>query len=434
MVAHGWAYGTIPANPVGVADIQTAIGPIEPRERLLVIDVLRGVAILGILIVNMDSYAWPMALPRLGWAESTGLADRLAGFFIRLMAEGKFYPLFSFLFGFGLAMQMTRAEAKGAPFARLYRRRLLVLLGIGLAHAVLLWYGDILVTYAALGFLLLAFRHRRPKTLLIWAAVCWLLPVVMTGLLFLAMRGAMPPAAADLLQRIAMAGSADDATAVARSIEIYGHGTFTQIVAQRVRDLEALYQIGLFSFPTIFAMFLLGVWAGRRGIFSDPAGSRPLFKKIALWGLVIGGIGNLGSVLARDLSGGGLWADFIGEAAHALTAPVLMLGYVATIALLMTAPSWRRLTPLAAVGRMALTNYLFHSLICTTIFYSYGLGLYGRIGLVQGLGLAAVIYTAQVVWSGWWMRRFPYGPVEWVWRATTYGRHLGRPLEGRVDG
>jgi len=199
--------------------------------------------------------------------------------------------------------------------------------------------------------------------------------VGMTGLLFLAMRGAMPPAAADLLQRIAMAGSADDATAVARSIEIYGHGTFTQIVAQRVRDLEALYQIGLFSIPTIFAMFLLGVWAGRRGIFSDPAGSRPLFKKIVLWGLVIGGIGNLGSVLARDLSGGELWADFIGEAAHALTAPVLMLGYVATIALLMTAPSWRRLTPLAAVGRMALTNYLFQSLVRSDTWMSDYLGM-----------------------------------------------------------
>lgn len=383
----------------------------------------------------MDSYAWPMALSRLGWAESTGLADRLAGFFIRLLAEGKFYPLFSFLFGFGLAMQMTRAEASGAPFAQLYRRRLVVLLGIGLLHAVLLWYGDILVTYAVLGFLLLAFRHRRPKTLLIWATVCWVLPVVMTGLLFLAIGGAMPPAAAGLLQRIAMAGSAEDVTAVARSIQIYGHGTFGQIVAQRVRDLEALYLIGLFSMPTIFAMFLVGLWTGRRGIFSDLAGSRTLLKNLAHWGLAIGGIGNLGSVLAHDLSGGGLSADFIAEAAHALTAPVLMFGYVATIALVMTVPSWqRRLTPLAAVGRMPLTNYLLQSLICTTFFYSYGLGVYGRIGLAQGVGLAAIIYAAQVIWSNWLMRRFAYGPVEWLWRAITYGRRLGRSSEGRVDG
>ncbi len=383
----------------------------------------------------MDSYAWPMALPRLGWAESTELADRLAGLVIRLLAEGKFYPLFSFLFGFGLAIQMKRAEARGAPFAHLYRRRLVLLLGIGLTHAVLLWYGDILVTYAVLGFLLLAFRHRRPKTLLIWAAVCWLLPVVMDGLVFTAMRGSMPTVVGNLIQRIAMAGSAEDATAVARSIQIYGHGTFVQILGQRLRDLAALYLIGLFSIPTIFAMFLLGVWAGRRGIFSDLAGSRPLFKKIALWGLVIGGIGNLGYVLARDLSGGGVWADFIGEAAHALTAPVLMFGYVATIALLMTVPSWqRRLTPLAAVGRMALTNYLLQSLICTTIVYSYGLSLYGRIGLAQGVGLAAVIYAAQVVWSNWWMHRFPYGPVEWLWRAMTYGRQPLRPSEVRVDG
>ena len=390
---------------------------------------------LGILIVNMDSYAWPMALSRLGWAESTGVADRLAGLFIRLLAEGKFYPLFSFLFGCGLAMQMARAEARGAPFARLYRRRLVVLLGIGLLHAVLLWYGDILVTYAVLGFALLAFQHRPPKTLLAWAAVCWLLPAVMTGLLFGAVTGHVPPTIARVIQRIAFAGSADDITTVARSIQIYGHGTFGQILEQRLRDLKDLYLIGLFSIPTIFAMFLSGVWAGRRGIFTDPAGSRALFKNVALWGLAVGGIGNLGSVLAYDLSDGVLLADFIAEAAHALTAPVLMFGYVATIALLMTVPFWqRRLTPLAAVGRMALTNYLLQSLICTTIFYSYGLGLYGQIGVAEGLGLAAVIYAAQVAWSTWWMQRFPHGPVEWLWRATMYGRQLGRPSEGRVDG
>jgi len=391
--------------------------------------------VLGILTVNMDSYAWPLALPRLGWADSAGLADRLAGLGIRLFAEGKFYPLFSFLFGFGLAIQMARVEARGASFARLYRRRLVILLAIGLIHALLLWYGDILVTYAVLGFALLAFRHRLPKTLLAWAAVCWLLPAVMTGLLFAAVTGQVPPTIARVIQRIAFAGSADDITTVARSIHIYGRGTVEQILGQRLRDLGALYQIGIFSMPTIFAMFLMGLWAGRRGIFNDLAASRPLFRTAAIWGFLIGGIGTLGSVLAHDLSGGTLWVDFAGDAAQALAAPVLTLGYVAAIGLLMTAPSWPpRVRPLAAVGRMALTNYLSQSIICTTLLYSYGLGLYGRIGLAQGLGLAAIIYAAQIVWSNWWMRRFAYGPVEWLWRAMTYGRRPLQSLEVRTDG
>jgi uncharacterized protein len=257
----------------------------------------------------------------------------------------------------------------------------------------------------------------------------------MTGLLFAAVTGHGPPAVAQAFERIAFAGSADDVAAIGRSLLIYGHGTFAQIFGQRLRDLGTLYQIGLFSMPTIFAMFLLGLWAGRRGIFNDLAAARPVFKSAALWGLLIGGACSFAAVLGHDRSGGTLWVDFVSDAVQLLAAPVLTCGYVAAVALLMTAGSWAsRAGPLASVGRMALTNYLSQSLICTTLFYGYGLGLYGQIGLAQGLGLACIIYTAQVVWSTWWMRRFSYGPVEWVWRALTYGRRPLHAAEGRTDG
>lgn len=371
----------------------------------------------------MDSYAWPLALPRLGWADSAGWADRLAGAFIRFAAEGKFYPLFSFLFGFGLAIQMARAEARGAPFVCLYTRRLLVLLAIGMAHALLLWYGDILVSYAILGFPLLALRHRRPRTLLVWTAACWLLPAALDVALLAAMRGSLTAEARAMLERAAAAGTAEDPASIARSIETYALGSFAQIFWQRVADLKALYLGSVFSIPTVFAMFVLGLWAGRRRIFDDLSASGPLLARVLAWGLLIGGAGNLVYVLAHDLPGGGLAADLAGGGVHALTAPVLTCGYIAAIARLMTAPAWRGwLRPLEAVGRMALTNYLAQSLICTTMFYSYGLGLYGRIGLAQGVALALVIYGVQVAWSTWWMRRFRFGPVEWVWRALTYGR------------
>ncbi len=390
--------------------MKPSLGPIDPGERLLVIDILRGVAVLGILIVNMDSYAWPLDLSRLGWADSTGVFDRLAGAFIRLFAEGKFYTLFSFLFGFGLAIQMGRAEARGAPIARLYARRLLVLLLIGLTHALLVWYGDILVTYAILGFPLLLFRHRRLKTLMIGTITCWLVAALLEW----------------LVSGIALAQWSEDVAGVARAIQIYGHGTFGHIFAQRLRDVKVLYLVGLSSLPTVFAMFLLGLWAGRRGVFQDLGASRLLLKKTAFWGLVIGGAGNLVYVLGRDLTGETPSPlDVISGMAHVLGAPLLMLGYVASIALLVQRESWRRrLAPLAPVGRMALTNYLLQSVICTTAFYSYGLGYYARIGLAGGLLLAVVIYVVQVVLSGWWMRRFAHGPMEWLWRVLTYGQAI----------
>ncbi len=392
--------------------------PIAPGERIEGVDILRGFAVFGILLVNMESFGWPFFLA--GLRDWDTVPDRLTDWLIQFLAEGKFYPLFSFLFGFGMAVQMVRSEARGGPFVFLYVRRLLVLLGIGAAHALLLWAGDILVAYALLGFLLILFRNRSGKTLLIWAGVILGIAVLTNGA-FAAWLG----------------GPGDDGmlrVMDARAIRAYARGSFAEIFWQRVLDLVVVYALTPLSFPHIFVMFLLGLYAGRRGVFQDPKASRGLARAALPWALAIGVIGNLIFVIAGEHGGSSesaALADIAASTAILIGGPALSAAYIAAIVLLLQHEIWRsRLKPLAAVGRMALTNYLLQSLVCTTIFYSYGLGLFGTMAPARGALLALVIYAVQVPLSVWWLRRFQFGPVEWLWRSLTYWRRQPMRAEG----
>ncbi|MGQ0548961.1 MAG: DUF418 domain-containing protein [Armatimonadota bacterium] len=380
--------------------------PIAAGERIEVVDILRGVALFGILLVNMESFGRPFFEGPRVWE---GLPDRLAAWLIQFLAEGKFYPLFSFLFGFGMAMQMARVEARGARFTSLYARRLFVLLMIGAAHALLLWAGDILVAYALLGFVLMLFRKRSGKTLIVWAAIILMIAVI-ANTAFVA--GGSGPDDDGILQLL-----------TARATRAYAHGTFADIFSQRLLDLVLVYLLAPLSFPHIFVMFLLGLYAGRRGLFGDPQSSRTIARRAFPWALAVGFIGNLIFVIAGDHIGRSesALADIAGSTAFLIGGPALSAAYVAGIVLLTEDEVWRRrLLPLAAPGRMALSNYLFQSLVCTTIFYSYGLGLYGQVGPALGAILTVAIYAVEVPLSNWWLRRFRFGPVEWLWRSLTY--------------
>lgn len=382
---------------------------------------LRGVALLGILVVNMDSFAWPIEDYRLGWAGPVALWDRLAGWGIRTLAEGKFYPLFSFLFGLGMAMQMRRAEAGGARFVPQYLRRLLWLFVFGAAHVWFLWYGDVLTTYAVLGVPLLVFRRQSARTLVIVASACMVVAVLVNaGLLALA---AAPAVHSDSPGANVMSPS--PGPDLLPAIHVYGEGAFEEIRDQRLRDFAWALVLGFPALPIIFAMFLLGFVAGRDGIFHEIGSRLAMFRRVAVWSGVVGLASTLAHVLSSDLVGapGPATLEVARVAAGVVGGPALTLCYVSGIALLCHRPGWRaRLARLAPVGRMPLTNYLLQSVVCTTIFYGYGFGLYGRVGLAEGLALAVAIYLGQVQWSGWWFRRFAYGPLEWAWRVLTYGR------------
>lgn len=408
----------------------TLLTPVSAHERIATLDILRGFALFGILLVNMEFFGTPVYRVVTDVELWTSAIDRAAEIAIVFFAEGKFYSLFSFLFGLGFSIQMLRAESRGARIAPLYARRLAILLGIGIVHAFLLWMGDILITYALLGFLLLLFRKRSPRALLIWAAALLLIPVILNGAIvgLLALGRAQPEVARDIEKQFAE----DDAHYRAQfdaSMAAYRSPNYGDIFRQRAADVAWLYSPEVLIFgremPNILAMFLLGLYAGRRGIFHRTAEHLPFIQKVQRWGFILGFIGTAGYTLGTELSNPSQPSvmSFLATAFFAFGGPALSLFYASTLTLLVQQSRWReQLAPLGAMGRMALTNYLLQSIICTTIFYGYGLGFFGRIGPAMGIALTIVIYGIQIPLSVWWLSQFKMGPAEWLWRTLTYGK------------
>jgi uncharacterized protein len=391
--------------------------PTAPGERIVLLDVLRGFAIFGILVYNMAFFSAPLYLQMTGQSSGEGAVDRLVELSVRFLVQGKFYSLFSFLFGLGFALQLQRAEARGARFAPLYVRRLLALLLIGLLHGFLIWMGDILTVYALLGFLLFLFRRRQPKTLLVWAALLMSVPVVfMAGMV----------QASEYLGPSPFGTIEEYQNLVALSHQAYGAGSLADIMAMRARDFLVVTMGGLFfGGGGIVGMFLLGAYFARQRIFEDTGNRLDFFRRLCWWGLALGVAGNLTFTVATELGPPASLSllGLVGTVGFVVGAPALCFFYLSSIVLLWQSPGWQKhLARLGAVGRMALSNYLFQSVVCTLIFYNYGLGLYGQIGPATGLGLTLLIYTLQVPLSRWWLGRFRFGPAEWLWRSITYGK------------
>ncbi|MEW6651160.1 MAG: DUF418 domain-containing protein [Chloroflexota bacterium] len=416
-------------------DSTPAIAPLQQAERIQILDILRGFALFGILFVNMSLFIRPFQTLLFPADPAAAWFDRAAEWLIHFLGEGKFYALFSMLFGLGLTLLMDRIEARGGKFVPLYLRRLFVLLLIGLIHAFLIWMGDILILYALLGFLLVLFRKARPRTLLIWAVILIALPLLFnTAMTALVELGRSIPESAAQIEQAFDDVEADFTADIERAERVYSGGSFAEITVQRVYDYT---KMGLASFFylgfTVLGMFLLGVYFGKRGIFRDLEANRGLFRALLAWGLVLGLGGNaLYATLVMPLPRfEPSWPLLLATTAHGIGAPLLMLAYVSAFCLLALSPAWgKRLKVLAPVGQMALTNYLTQSIVCTLIFYGYGLGLFGTLGSAAGIGLTVVIYALQIPFSHWWMRRFQYGPAEWLWRSLTYGKPqpLKRPV------
>jgi uncharacterized protein len=391
-------------------------GPVSLSERIVFIDVLRGMALFGILAANMRAFFAPLdAYGEIG-ALFHSRADVLAQAFIDAFIQGKFITIFSFLFGMGFAIQMSRAEARGARFMGFYPRRLLALALFGLIHGLLIWAGDILLTYAFSGAILLFFRNRQQKTLLWWAGSLFALPIVVstTFLLLYFSR----------FHRPWMDPKPPDVNKFHAIINIYAHGTVRQILAQNWVEWKHALPTTLFAIYAS-ALFLLGMWVWRAGIVQRLDDYKPVLKRVCVWCLPVGLILNIYvAIVFATIHPGtvSLWAWSAGvlflPSAHILSA-----GYISGLALLFLREDKRRfLLPFAAVGRMALTDYLMQSVLCTLFFYHYTTGLYGRIGPAIGLIPTVVLYAAQVVFSNWWLQRYRFGPMEWLWRGMTYGK------------
>jgi uncharacterized protein len=405
----------------------SSIAPVQQSERIQIVDILRGFALFGILFVNMTIFSRPMQAILFPMDPAAPWFDRAAIWLIHFLGEGKFYAMFSMLFGLGLTLQMERIEARGGRFVPLYLRRLLVLLGIGIIHAFLIWMGDILIMYALVGFLLILFRKAKPRTLLVWMVILIIVPLLFnaaaTGLV--ALGRSVPEGAAQIDAALAptIAGFTSD---LARAYRVYATGNFAEITGQRIYDYTSMGFSAYFVMGfNVMAMFLLGVYFGKQGLFRNLEANRGLFRKLLVWGLILGLGGNaLYATMILSLSRiVPTWPLLLATLGQTVGAPLLMLAYVSAFCLLALSPSWgKRLQVLAPVGQMALTNYLTQSIVCTLIFYGYGLGLFGKMGGAMGIGLTIVIYLLQIPFSHWWMKHFKYGPAEWLWRSLTYGK------------
>ena len=392
------------------------VGPVSLSERILFIDVLRGMALFGILAANMRAFFAPLeAYGDIGVLFHSR-ADVLAQAFIDTLIQGKFISIFSFLFGMGFAIQMSRAEARGARFLSFYPRRLLALALFGIIHGIFIWAGDILLTYALSGAILLLFRKRQQKTLLWWAGSLFSIPIVVSTV-FLCLYFSR-------FRRPWMVPKPPDVHKYYDIINIYAHGTVRQIFAQNWVEWKQMLPFELFA---IYAtgLFLLGMWVWRAGIVQRLDEYQPVLKRVCGWCLAVGLIINVYVTVARlviPLGTVSLWA----WAAGVLYLPgthIMSAGYISALALVFLNADWRRvLMPFAAVGRMALTDYLMQSVLCTVFFYHYTTGLYGRIGPAWGLVATVVLYGAQVMFSNWWLKLFRFGPMEWLWRGMTYGK------------
>ncbi|RYY85398.1 MAG: DUF418 domain-containing protein [Chitinophagaceae bacterium] len=404
-----------------VADIPVA-QPTPSSERFEVLDVLRGFALLGVLLANMSSHSGYFFLSDTRQeALSTAAADSVVMWTLHFLVEGKFYSLFSLLFGIGFALQMRRSATVQSGFARRFRRRLFVLFIIGLLHAVLFYVGDILTVYAITGFFLLLFRSASNRTLLRSAGVLMLLPFIQYAIFWgiaLAGPAAPPPPPADPAVPSFFDGL----------ILRYQSGGFGTIVQNNVGGLLfGRYPDLLFTgrFFRVLAMFLVGFYATRRMIFASISENRRFLQKLLLWGAVIGIPANF--VLAGLMETGAYYGmepwGILQPFVYAFGVPALSLCYAAGICLVYNKNkdrSWLRL--FSPVGKMALTNYLAQSVVCCILFMGYGFGLFARVGPAKLVLIALALYAAQVAFSHWWLGRFLFGPMEWLWRSATYGK------------
>ncbi|MGL4291056.1 MAG: DUF418 domain-containing protein [Phreatobacter sp.] len=380
-------------------------------QRIINVDALRGFALVGILVVNMKAfgsayYGTGIADPAL----ASGV-DRAVQWLVSWLFETKFYLMFSFLFGYSFTLQMQSAEQAGAALIPRILRRQAGLWLIGLAHAVLLFYGDILTAYAVLGLILLALRHQSDDRLFAIAKALVLLTALAWGLLALL---------------LAMFGdSADKVTlaAAARAAETAYRSSASAVIGQNLRQLASAWvAIVLLQAPCALAMFCLGMVAGRRQLLRHIDRHRSLAGHLVTFGLVIGLPAAALYATASIYWIGTAW-ELAGLVLGILTAPFLTGGYIgAAMLLFQSGPGQRLARLLAPAGRMALSNYLLQSLISAFIFHAYGLGLIGRLPSWQVLLLALVVFAMQLIVSAWWLRRFAYGPLEWLLRALTIGR------------
>lgn len=405
--------------------------PVSPNERIASIDVLRGVALLGILSINI----WGFALPEIAFSDPRAVGgwspfNKGIWAFFHLLCEQKMMSIFSMLFGAGLIVMVQRSDARGSSLTGLYYRRIGWLLVFGLLHAFLLWDGDILVPYALCGLVLYPFRRLRPGLQIVLGALVFLsqVPLVTAlGLLEVRLQQLTGPdndrgTEQEREWRRELEAEIFPSRDIDAEMERHHRGYAAQF-GERAEDnlSEELGGFLFWSGPRAGGLMLIGMGLMQWGVFTA-AHSFRFYSALAALGYLLGlplvGYG-IHDTTSHDFDAlrPCLWSGHF----NYLGSLFVALGHVGLILLICKASLLRWLTiRLAAVGRMALSNYLMQSILCTTLFEGWGLGLFGKLDRQQLLGVVATIWLVQLAVSPIWLRYFRFGPMEWLWRSLTY--------------
>ncbi|VXB81754.1 conserved membrane hypothetical protein [Luteimonas sp. 9C] len=400
---------------------QAALGPVPTGQRLEVMDVLRGIALLGVFAMNIEWFNRPMQQMGSGIAPDAAGLDYAVAWGVHVFVAGKFWTMFSLLFGMGFVLMSGRIAAAGLSVERVFLRRMAALLLFGVLHIVLLWPGDILHTYAIAGAALMAMRAMAPK----WQLLTGLALYAGIAALYLVFAAIMFMLPDTVLAEM----SAPMAASAARAATVYPEGGFIAVLVQRVGDYAQMGLMGqTMLVPMVLGVFLVGSWLMSGGWLQAPAAHRRFWWRLLAFTLPAGlaftavavSVGTtfpLGAMDPRAVLAQGLML---------CGALPLSLAYVALVVLAWTSNAGARvLGVFAPVGRMALTHYLGQSLLCSLLFYGYGAGLFGAPGRAAQTGIVLGVFALQIVISHAWLSHHRYGPMEWTWRWLTYGRRPG---------
>lgn len=386
--------------------------PIKESKRLMWIDATRGFAIFGIFMVNVGAFSAPYFMYG-GEAEAwPGDIDHFVQGIIDVFFQASFYPLFSLLFGFGFQIMVDRLTEKGSAVYSILFRRMLILIGFGLVHAFLIWYGDILLSYGIIGLFLLLFVKVKNSTLLVWV-ILLLGSSVTYYTMFLY----------DVRQYLGFVNS----KGIEQAIVAYQSNSLLDIWSQNYLDWT--YANGGISYvflaSTLLPLFLVGMFIARKRWLHD----LERFQKVLKLGWVVSLVFFLSLKLGPYAFGNPIWfsyvQDNIGGTASALF-------YIFSFGLLARSDQGMKIMrPFVHVGRMSLTNYILQSVIMFILFYGVGFALYGTISPIEGVSIVVIVYVTQVFASKWWFRHYRFGPLEWIWRGLTYKKR--QPFRNNVQ-
>jgi uncharacterized protein len=393
--------------------------PIDASERIEALDLLRGFALLGILVINIQGFAMVTA----AYMNPTAYGDlNHANLWVWILshtfADQKFMTLFSLLFGAGILLFTTRAKDKADSVASLHYRRMGWLIAFGLLHAYVLWYGDILFTYGMCALIIYLFRNRSPLTLLIVGLIF----LATASMIFMLIGWSIPYWSPEQYRELTQQFWVPNSEQVAKEIAIY-RGTWWQQMAHRAPEAMGMQTWAFFtwSFWRAGGLMLIGMALFKWGVLSAK-----LSRRFYVWMIILGfsiGLPLITIGIFRNFSHNWLfdYSMFLGYQYNYWGSLCIAAAYIGIIMLIAQSPRCYRFTrPLVAVGRTAFSNYILHTIICTTIFYGHGLGLFGQLERIHQIAIVCGVWITQLILSSIWLKYFNFGPLEWLWRGLTY--------------